>query len=344
MEAAARGAMSRRKASDERQGHLFGRPASEPTPSRVGPAPVPDSLAQAAARLPPRLHLGTSSWSFPGWSGLVYDREVAATRLARHGLAAYARHPLLRAVGIDRTFYAPLPAAAFAAYAAVVPEPFRFLVKAHSAVTTPVDREGPNPSYLDAARAIDAVVMPFVEGLGERGGPLLFQFPPQGEIAREPQRFAERLVRFLGALPRGPLYAVELRDAALLVPDYFAALASAGVRHGFAVHPRLPSLAEQRRRATSLPDGDLVARWMLHAGLGYEAARRRYAPFARLVDEAPDERSALADLALEHAARGHRAFVIANNKAEGSAPLSIFKLAETIGDRHRNPGFGDRYG
>lgn len=28
--------------------------------------------------------------------------------LARHGLAAYARHPLLRTVSLDRTFYAPL--------------------------------------------------------------------------------------------------------------------------------------------------------------------------------------------------------------------------------------------
>ena len=39
------------------------------------------------------------SWSFPGWSGLVYDRASTETELARNGLGAYAAHPLFRSVG-----------------------------------------------------------------------------------------------------------------------------------------------------------------------------------------------------------------------------------------------------
>ncbi|MFM8890074.1 MAG: hypothetical protein ACKOTB_00370, partial [Planctomycetia bacterium] len=38
----------------------------------VAPAPVEPSLESLGAALPPRIHLGTSSWSFPGWTGLVY--------------------------------------------------------------------------------------------------------------------------------------------------------------------------------------------------------------------------------------------------------------------------------
>ena len=75
---------------------------------------------------------------------------------------------------------------------------------------------GPNELYLDAAYATDEVIAPYVAGLGERAGPLVFQFPPQGERLRSnPERFAARLERFLGALPRGPWYAVELRDREL---------------------------------------------------------------------------------------------------------------------------------
>jgi uncharacterized protein YecE (DUF72 family) len=67
-------------------------------------------MVALARHLSPQLYLGTSSWTFPGWQGLVYDRAASASVLARYGLAAYARHPLLRTVGLDRTFYAPIAA------------------------------------------------------------------------------------------------------------------------------------------------------------------------------------------------------------------------------------------
>src|SRR5262245_28797051 len=85
---------------------LFHTPAQPP--SEVGSVAVPPALADVARRLPRSVRLGTSSWSFPGWQGIVYDRSASETQLARHGLAAYARHPLLRAVGVDRTYYAPI--------------------------------------------------------------------------------------------------------------------------------------------------------------------------------------------------------------------------------------------
>src|SRR5262245_47355549 len=86
---------------------LFHTPAAAPLPV-VGSAAVPPAQATVAQRLARGVYLGTSSWSFPGWQGIVYDGRASETQLARHGLAAYARHPLLRAVGIDRTYYAPM--------------------------------------------------------------------------------------------------------------------------------------------------------------------------------------------------------------------------------------------
>ena len=85
---------------------LFG--ADDPGTHRVAPAPVSAELRALAESLPKRLHLGTSSWSFPTWAGLVYDRRASKEETARYGLTAYARHPLLRCVGVDRTWYAPL--------------------------------------------------------------------------------------------------------------------------------------------------------------------------------------------------------------------------------------------
>lgn len=315
---------------------LFGNPVARKGRRPVGPAEVPPDLSDLARAVPAPVRLGTSSWSFPGWAGIVYDHEAPQALLARQGLAAYAKHPLLRAVGIDRTFYAPISATAFAEYAVAVPDDFRFLVKAANLCTAPGLRSAdggyvPNERYLDPAFASDQVVGPLVEGLGPKAGPLVFQFPPQGgAVVRGPERFAERLQRFLDALPRGPLYAVELRDRELFGPAYLAMLDTVGARHCFCIHPRMPSIADQWELAQGARPGPLIVRWMLGGDQEYEAARDRYAPFDRLVDEDPSSRGSIADFCLDHARRGLESFVIANNKAEGSAPRTVFKLAERI--------------
>jgi hypothetical protein len=97
----------------------------------VAPATVDDELRTVGARLPRNVYLGTSSWSFPGWAGLVYGDAYSEQQLARRGLPAYAAHPLFRSVGLDRTFYNPVSVDVMADYAASVPAHFRFLVKAH---------------------------------------------------------------------------------------------------------------------------------------------------------------------------------------------------------------------
>lgn len=320
------------------QESLFGEPESPLPSGKIGPAAVAHEVEAVAAELPPSIRLGTSSWSFPGWEGIVYDRNVSKTALARHGLAAYARHPLLRAVGIDRTFYAPISSEAFAEYADVVPDDFRFLVKASGDCTTPYRRDasgrraGKNDRFLQPEFAVEQVVRPYAEGLGAKAGPLVFQFPPLGpKITAEPAAFAERLGAFLSSLPQGSQYAVELRDGALLTSEYFHALSASGARHCFTIHPRMPAIPEQAAAAGGdAAPGPLIARWMLHAGLGYEEAQRRYAPFSQLRDEDLPSRSSLAEACLDHALAGHEVIVTANNKAEGSAPLTLYRLAGAI--------------
>ncbi len=312
---------------------LFG--ASEPPPQPLAPAAL--ATAAMAARLPATLRLGTSSWTFPGWQGLVWADRLSEARLGSEGLSIYGSHPLLRTVGIDRTFYAPVQADVFAGYAAQVPAEFRFLVKAHEACTLArfprharygAQRGEANDRFLDPAWATDVVVAPAVEGLGAKLGPILFQLPPQAPSSLG--AFAERLHGFLAALPKGPLYAVELRNGALLTPPYLEALADVGAVHCLNVHAGMVPLAEQLRRFDPLRGPAVVVRWMLRDGLDYEGAVARYRPFSALVDEDPANRELIAQLALDAALRGLPTFVIINNKAEGSAPLSAAALAARI--------------
>jgi uncharacterized protein YecE (DUF72 family) len=310
-------------------------PASQPTPP-VGPAPVPPTLLDVAARLPATVRLGTSSWSFPGWDGTVYDRPASQSVLARHGLEAYARHPLLRTVGIDRTYYRSLPAADFASFAGAVPSDFRFLVKADRLLTSPTNPEGYgvrdlNPHFLDPLFAVQEVVGPMWEGLGANAGPILFQFSPMHpNLVGGRGPFFERLHRFLDALPEGPLYAVELRTPALLTAEYAALLEATGAAHCYNVHPAMAPLERQLEVLSPFYQPALVVRWMLHAGLRYEVARDRYQPFDRIVDEDLPSRERIAITVLDATLAERDTFVIVNNKAEGSSPLSVFRLAERI--------------
>ena len=84
----------------------------------------PADVRQLGDRLPASVRFGTSSWSFPGWAGLVYRRPRTQTELARDGLREYARYPLFGTVGIDRSYYAPLTGEDLKRYAAQLPTGF----------------------------------------------------------------------------------------------------------------------------------------------------------------------------------------------------------------------------
>ena len=313
-------------------------PAATPT------ADIQDLATALAAILDNGLYLGTSSWSFPGWSGLIYGAPTGKTNLSQQGLPAYAQHPLLRSVGVDSGFYAPLDAPRLRRWAAQVPAQFRFVVKAPALITDRYRRAargrpiGPNPGFLDPERATEVAVQPYQEALGSKAGVLLWQFPPMAGTERiPPRRFAEALYRFLVRLPKGPVYAVELRDAALLTPDLAAALHHGGAVPGLALHPRLPSLPQQLELFTGYADdGPLVIRWLLRRNHRYEQARTHYAPFDRLCEPDPESRAQVAHAVLNARVKGRSIFVIVNNKAEGSAPLSLVELARRL--HQQQPG------
>jgi uncharacterized protein YecE (DUF72 family) len=319
--------------SPEGQGALFELGA----PEIEAAAPRPEH-SELAARLPRDVRLGTMSWSFAGWRGIVYGRDVPESALAARGLEAYGRHPLLGGVEIDRSYYEPLSVEVLAGYARQVSDGFRFLVKAHEACSV---RRYPaharygskrgelNPLYLDAAYAAERVVHPVANALGQKLGAILFQFPPARE-APDPQAFADELATFLSRLPRGIVHAVELRDARLFTPAYADALVASGAVHCHNAWSAMPEVLTQARMLPPAARRPLIVRWLLARGERYDDVRQRYHPFDRITREDAPVRSAIARLVAKAAARGVPALVTINNKAEGCAPESAFHLARAI--------------
>jgi uncharacterized protein YecE (DUF72 family) len=313
------------------QPDMFGGPPGDAQLVRPA-APAPE-LLQVARRLPKNLHLGTSSLSFPGWAGIVYAEQYRVSVLARHGLRAYAQHPLLNALNIDSTFYRPQTAAQLAQRATEVPQDFRFIVKAYTGLTTAPDtpraqQRGIEAVFLDPVFAEQTVITPLVKGLGSKLGGILFQFSPLGHrYTHDPETFVARLGEFLAALPRGPVYAVELRDPEILGAHYEEALAAGGAVHCSTVHSRMPPVDSQVLDGGA---GPMIIRWMLAPGDDYESAGARFAPFNRITEPDKLSRSRITGLVKRGLSAGRDVYVMAANNAEGSAPLTLFELAMAV--------------
>ena len=324
---------------------LFEQPGApkrqKPAPGEVRPSW--DSPLLQAPVLPVDIRLGTSSWFFPGWRGLVYEGVHPQTALSKKGLAAYAQIPLLRTVSLDRTFYAPITTVEYARYAAQVPDHFSFVVKAPALVCDAVmrDEEGrgkvPNPHFLDPAIAAREFVVPCLEGLGAKAGPLVFQVSPLPRgLVEEAPMLIERLAAFFAALPSNsaaaPLYALELRNAELLTPRLMRMLGEQGVRYCIGLHDRMPEAERQETALRALDGdtpGDLVVRWNLHRGF---LIRRRSSVTSRSTSwSTRTPRRGRSWPGWPPGLQGRPQGVDnRQQQGRGSAPLSLVKLAEEI--------------
>jgi uncharacterized protein YecE (DUF72 family) len=333
----------RRVREGRKQLDLFG---DSPPPLPRSSSPEAERLAREraeaagiAARLPAGVRFGTSSWSFPDWAGIVYSRVATVAELAREGLAEYARHPLLTTVGIDRSYYAPIPAQDLVRYSDQLPRGFPCCAKALELVTSAArparsgGRPGePNPEFLNARLFEDEMLAPFLEVFREHAGPFILQFPPAPRSLRMPApAFAEKLESFLADLPKDFRYAVELRDPTLLTSDYRDALAAHGAAHVYNYVTAMPMPGEQAKAIPVDLASFALIRLLLRPGTTYGERREEMMPFSRLTDRDDEMRSQVVSLARSAIDAGIPVSVLVNNKAEGCSPLTIRALAEMLG-------------
>ncbi len=327
-------AVSVRKTKQD-QLELFSTPRRSHQP---GTAPWDASVEELARRLPDNIRLGTSSWTFPGWSGLCYPEGTTSSELLDEGLRLYTRYPLFRAAGIDRSFYKPIGATELAAYRAQLPPNFTCTEKVwdrlvlprfphHPRFATQAGRE--NPDFLDAALFASAV-----HAAHEESGFLphlccyVLEFPPIAG-ALNVEALLDRLDRFLTAAPLGVRFAVELRNRPLLTSRYLRILEKHGAAHVYNWWTAMPELRDQR--AVAPPTADfMVSRLLLRPGTDYTQRKADFAPFDRLVDPSDAMRDDVTRLAEEALSSRRTLTVIVNNKAEGSSPLTVKALAERI--------------
>jgi len=136
-------------------------------------------------------YVGTSGYSYPAWKGRFYPPDLASGDMLRH----YAGQ--LPAVELNNTFYRVPRADVVRAWAAEVPEGFRFAVKATRRIT--------HVKRLKDAGEETGYFLDRIGHLDTRLGCVLFQSPPTAR--KDP----DRLRSFVGLLPEGLRAAFEFR-------------------------------------------------------------------------------------------------------------------------------------
>ena len=303
-------------------------------------------LAERAADLAIQgVFIGTSSWKYPGWCGQFYDRaryeyrgKFAETRFNRNCLPEYSE--VFKTVCVDAAYY-NFPSQQYLqglVDQTPVDNTFLFGLKVTDAITIKkfpnLPRFGelagkPNENFLNADLFVKAFLTP-CEAVRPSIGLLMFEFsrfwPTDYAHGRD---FIADLDKFLGQLPKGWPYGVEMRNRFWLRPEYFACLARHQVTHVYNSWEAMPSVAEQMDLPGSRTNPELVAaRFLLKPGRKYEDAVRAFKPYASVKEENPEARAAGKALIAEGKVAGpkRRTFIFVNNRLEGNAISTISAL------------------
>jgi uncharacterized protein YecE (DUF72 family) len=295
---------------------------------------------KAAALAAKGVFVGTSSWKYEGWLGQLYTParydyrgKVAKTRFDRDCLNEYAE--VFKTVSVDAAYYTFPSPAYLQKLADAVPDDFRFGFKVTDAVTIKkfpnLARFGAkagqqNADFLNADLFAEAFLKP-CEEIRSKVGVLMFEFtrfwPSDYEHGRD---FVADLDRFLGKLPKGWPYAIEMRNHHWLAPEYFGCLARRGVTHVFNSWDAMPPVSEQMAMQGSRTNPNLLAaRFLLKPGRKYEEAVKTFQPYDKVNEPNPDARAAGVALVAEGKTAGpsRKTFIYVNNRLEGNALETI---------------------
>lgn len=304
-----------------------------------------DERPPLAAQLAPVLkkwadkgvNFGGSSWKYPGWVGSIYSHNQYVTRgkfskakFEANCLAEYAK--TFPTVGGDFSFYQFPKPNTWEKIFAGTPSHFTFGLKVPEAVTVlrwpgharyGVRAGMNNESFLDAS----LFEMAFIEALKpyqHQVGVMMFEF---GSFAKKdfssPDDFLKKLDPFLGSLPKGWLYGVEIRNKDYLGDDYFAVLKQHNVAHVINAWTRMPTIAEQIELPGVFSAGHIIVRALLQHGRTYEKAVQMFEPYEKIQEPDNGTREAIRKIADMAIKEKKRAYVFVNNRLEGNSPQTI---------------------
>jgi uncharacterized protein YecE (DUF72 family) len=261
-----------------------------------------------------KIYLGTSSFTAKGWQGAFYPNGCKPADYLGYYAAQFGT------VEVDSTFYRIPSPSMVRRWHAVTPKDFIFAAKVPQIIT--------HEKMLKDAAAELKEFQSVMDLLGEKLGPLLFQFPyfnKQGFA--KPEEFLERLVPFLDALPGGYRFAIEIRNKNFLVPALLDALRKRQLALTLVDHPWMPFPSELFQKYDPITTDFTYVRWL---GDRY-AIEKQTKVWDKVIIDRTRALSEWAKACNLVQRRGVSIFAYANNHFAGHAPATIRQFEEIFG-------------
>jgi uncharacterized protein YecE (DUF72 family) len=277
------------------------------------------------------LRIGTCSWKYDSWAGLVYSSRKPANYLQE-----YSQH--YGTVEVDQWFWSlferdtvvlPKPAVV-AEYAASVPEDFMFSIKVPNSITLThhykkhkTDDLVANPNFLSIK--LMEKFLELIAPLGKRIGPLNFQFEYLNKMKMTGfPEFADKFGAFVDQLPVDYTYCVETRNPNYLHAPYFDFLRKHRLSHVFLHGYYMPPIFDIYEQFKEKIKDLVVIR--LHGPDRQEIEERTGNDWSNIVAPRDADLQALSKMLGDLQERGIETFIYVNNHFEGSAPRTIARI------------------
>lgn len=281
-----------------------------------------------------KLRIGTCSWKYDSWRGVVYSHNEKINYLEEYSQK-------FDTVEIDQWFWSlgkagvKLPSVKVVKeYSASVPSDFKFSVKLPNSLTlthyyrrnkTAKLIENPYFLSLDLTDEFLKTLKPLESFLG----PLMFQFEYLNK-EKMPGRihFQALFGSYAKKLPNNFNYAVEIRNPNYLCDEYFRFLKELNFSHVFLQGYYMPSIFDVFEKWKNYLISPVVIR--LHGAERNETEKLTDKNWNRIVlpkDAELDKLAGMIKLLLE---KKLDVYVNVNNHYEGSAPLTIDRINERL--------------
>jgi len=285
--------------------------------------------------LPQNLRVGTCSWKYDSWKGLVYSENVGKDYLSEYS----RKYPI---VEVDQWFWSlfgnsvvmPKPEVA-AEYVGSVPKDFRFSIKVPNTITLThqyqTGNKGPlkpNPSFLSNNLFDDflSLISPMTKQIDS----LIFQFEylnkqkmPEGQ-----RQFLDKIHGFFDDAPEGYRYCIETRNQNFLNQSYFESLKSMGLYHSFLQGYWMPPINGLYQEYQHLIEKFCLIR--LHGPDRKGIEKKAQKKWDQIVEPKDFDLQQISGIIRDLLNRGVEVTVNVNNHYEGSAPRTINRLLDLI--------------
>ncbi len=292
--------------------------------------------------LPPNLRIGTCSWKYPSWKGLIYDPNI--TYKPNDYLSDYAKH--FNTVEIDQWFWSLFPTGiklpdpeTVRIYNDSVPDDFLFTIKAPNAITLthhyskqPAKHKNianqPNDYFLniDLLKSFLDIIHP----MGKKLGPIMFQFEYLNKQKMPSlKQFLEQLSEFFSSAPQEFDYAVEIRNPNYLKKEYSEFLKNRNLSTVLIEGYYMPPVSELVKKFDISAGKTLIIR--LQGPDRQKIEKLSGKKWGRIVSAQDKSLKSVARIVKDSAEQGRKVIVNINNHYEGCAVMTIERLMKMLG-------------